>query len=111
MTNSRRGALVAALFLVGGCGLISAIDQLKQGINFKLPAQTYTVSTMDSRWRNLPPGTMIPPLPCGSGNPLADCCVSPIDCTQAPLVCEAEHCALKFTFEDAQKVDLANQAE
>jgi hypothetical protein len=109
MTNSRRGALVAALFLVGGCGLISAIDQLKQGINFKLPAQTYTVSTMDPRWHNLPAGTVIPPFPCGSGG--ANCCASPIDCTQVPLVCEADQCALKFTFEDAQKIDLAGQAE
>jgi hypothetical protein len=108
MTNSRRGALAAALLLVGGCGLIDAIDQLKQGINFKLPEQSYTVSTMDPRWHNLPPGTMIPPFPCGSGG--ASCCMSPIDCTQVPLVCEAEQCALKFTFDDVRKVDLATQA-
>ena len=29
--------MATSLFLVGGCGLISAIDQLKEGINFKLP--------------------------------------------------------------------------
>jgi hypothetical protein len=109
MTNSRRGALAAAVLLLGGCHLLDALDQLKS-ISFKLPAQMYTVSTSDSRWHNLPAGTMIPPFPCGGGTTVT-CCEAPIDCKQVPLVCENEQCALKFTFEDAQKIDLASVGE
>jgi hypothetical protein len=101
-----RGALLATLVLFGGCGLINALDKVK-GVTFKLPAQMYSVSTSDSRWRQPPPGG-IPAVPCGAGNPVASCCTTATDC---PLSCEDQSCALKFKYEDVQKIDLSKDEQ
>ena len=111
MRFSRRKVAVAGLAVVlGGCGLMDALDKLKS-IKFTLPAQMFSVSTNNPNWRSPPPGG-IPPLLCGPGQPVADCCMAPagappIDCTRTPLACESEHCALKFRYEQVQEVNLA----
>jgi hypothetical protein len=105
MLTSRRTAVVAVGLLLGGCGLLNALDKIK-GFTFTLPRQTYTVSTSNPNWRS-PPAGGLPAFPCGSGQLIADCCAPPVDCTRSPLVCEAERCALKFTYEQVQAVNLA----
>src|SRR6185436_10617690 len=107
MQFSRR-LVVVGVVMLGGCGLMDALDKLKS-INFTLPAQKFSVSTNNANWRSPPPGG-IPPLPCGPGQPVADCCASPVDCTRTPLSCEAERCALKFRYEQVQEVNLARDA-
>src|SRR5689334_25341635 len=107
---SRRLAMAGAVVLVGGCGLMDALDKLK-GVTFTLPKQTFSVSTDDANWRP-PPANGVPALPCGPGQPIADCCMAPpgsppIDCMRTPLSCEAERCALKFRYEQVQKLDLS----
>jgi hypothetical protein len=105
MLTSRRIMVVGgAALLLGGCGLMDALDKLKN-ITFKLPEQMYSVSTDNPNWRS-PPAGGIPPLPCGQGQPIANCCAAPIDCTRSPLVCEAERCSLKFTYEQVTEVKL-----
>ena len=105
--RSRRIALLGLLVLVGGCGLLDALDKLKS-VTFMLPAQTFTVTTDGPNWRS-PPASGIPPLPCGQGQPIPDCCKAPgIDCTRTPLSCEAERCALKFTYDQVAGVTLSN---
>jgi hypothetical protein len=111
MMFSRRIA-VAGLVVLGGCGLLDKLDNLK-GLTFMLPQQTFRVSTTDANWRP-PPAGGIPALPCGPGQPIADCCQAPpgapaIDCQRTPLTCEAEHCALKFKYEQSQLVDLQQE--
>src|SRR5436853_37517 len=106
MTFSRRLSLVAVVVLLGGCGLLGALDKLK-GVTFMLPTQTFTVSTDDPNW-HAPPASGVPALPCGPGQPVADCCMAPpgappVDCIRTPLVCEAEHCALKFKYEQVSE--------
>jgi uncharacterized protein YceK len=106
-----RVALSAVFFLLGGCGLIDALDKAKEGgFNLQLPAQKYTVSTTDQRWRQPPPGG-IPPIPCGAGNPMTTCCTAPIDCKATPLSCEQEMCALKFDYVEAKTIDLASDGQ
>jgi hypothetical protein len=109
MKVSRRMAVAGVAVLIGGCGLMDALDKLK-GLTFMLPTQTFTVSTDDANWHG-PPAGGIPALPCGPGQPIADCCMAPpgapaIDCTRTPLSCEAEHCALRFKYEKANEVNL-----
>lgn len=111
MRISRRVAvaaagLVAAAVVGGGCGLLDALDKFK-GITFQLPSRMYTVTTEDPRWRSPPPGG-VPPVPCGGG--LGDCCAPPISCSQFPLMCDEGKCALKFSYEEVSKVDLAKDA-
>ena len=102
----RRIALLGLAVLVGGCGLLDALDKLKS-VSFMLPAQSFTVTTDGPNWRS-PPAGGIPALPCGQGQPIADCCASPVDCMRTPLSCEAERCALKFTYEQVAGVTLSN---
>jgi len=102
--------VVVGVVVLGGCGLMDALDKLKS-IDFMLPAQKFSVSTNNANWRS-PPSGGIPPLPCGPGQPVADCCMAPpgappIDCTRTPLSCEAERCSLKFRYEQVQEVNLA----
>lgn len=99
-------AVVAGL---GGCGLMDALDKLKS-ITFTLPEQKYSVSTDSPNWRS-PPAGGIPPVPCGPGQPLASCCAPPIDCTRTPLSCEAERCALKFTYEQVSTLNLGRDVD
>jgi hypothetical protein len=104
----RRAVAGGAVVLLAGCGLIDALDKAK-GFTFMLPQQHLTVSTTSANWRSPPPGGL-PPVPCGAGQPLADCCMAPgVNCTQSPLVCEAEKCALKFTYEQVQPVNLSKE--
>jgi hypothetical protein len=110
MMFSRRLAVAGVVVLLGGCGLFDALDKLK-GLTFMLPTQTFTVSTNNANWRS-PPASGVPPLPCGPGQPIADCCVPPagapaVDCTRTPLVCEAERCVLSFRYEEVKEVNLA----
>jgi len=95
---------------VGGCGLLSELDKLKS-VTFQLPQRSYSVSTSDPQWKT--PPAMFPIVSCGDGpNALTkDCCatppgVPPLDCSRAPLTCEENACALKFKYEQVQKVDL-----
>jgi len=108
MKRSRRIAL-AGLVVLGGCGLLDKLDDLK-GLTFMLPKQTFTVSTSDANW-HAAPSSGIPAALCGPGQPIADCCMAPpgappIDCQRTPLSCEAEHCVLKFKYEQVQPVNL-----
>jgi hypothetical protein len=106
----RQITVAAAVVLLAGCGLINALDKVK-GFTFMLPARTLTVSTNSPNWRS-PPAEGIPPVPCGAGQPLADCCMAPgVDCMRSPLVCESAKCALKFTYEQVQPVDLSKDVE
>jgi hypothetical protein len=105
MRNAGRFA-IAAVILGSGCGLINALDKLKEGVTFDLPSQMYSVSTDNPNWRP-PPAGGIPPLPCGPTQLIADCCAAPVDCKSTPLVCEAEKCALKFNYEEVKAVNLS----
>jgi hypothetical protein len=100
----------ALAFTVSGCGLLSELDKLK-GVTFQLPERSYSVSTSDPQWK-MPPATF-PIVSCGDApNALTkDCCtappgVPPLDCSRGMLSCEENACALKFTYEQVQKVDL-----
>jgi hypothetical protein len=106
---SRRIMVGGAALLLAGCGLMDALDKLK-GITFMLPPQMYSVSTDNPNWRS-PPAGGIPPLPCGQGQPVANCCSAPIDCMRTPLVCEADRCSLKFTYEQVTAVNLAKDVD
>src|SRR3954469_23206516 len=114
MRNVRasRVPLCAALILLSGCGLINALDKLKN-ITFMLPKRMYSVSTTDPRWKT-PPAEGIPAVSCGSGPGalVMDCCMPipggpAVDCVRSPLVCSEGKCALKFTYEQVQSVNLA----
>jgi hypothetical protein len=48
---------------------------------------------------------------CGPGQPLPTCCPPTVDCTRSPLSCEAERCALKFTYEQASMLNLAKDVD
>lgn len=109
MPTGRRAALGLLVVMAGGCQVLDALDKLKS-VSFMLPTQSYSVSTSDPHWRS-PPTSGLPPLPCGAGQPIADCCAPPVDCTRAPLVCEADRCALKFNYEQAKPINLANVME
>jgi hypothetical protein len=93
------------MVLLAGCGLTDKLDNLN-GVTFMLPEQKFSVATDGANWRS-PPSSGIPPAPCGPGQPVADCCASPVDCTRTPLVCEAERCALKFQYEQVKELNLA----
>jgi hypothetical protein len=109
MRNAGRFVVVTAAVLMSGCGLVDALDKLKHGVTFDLPAQTYSVRTDQPAWRS-PPPSGIPPLPCGPGQLIADCCAAPVDCQSTPLVCDAEKCALKFNYEEVKQVNLSEVA-
>jgi hypothetical protein len=103
-----RRSFWALVLAVGGCGLLSELDKLKS-VGFQLPERSYSVSTSDPQWK-MPPATF-PPVSCGDA-PSAltkDCCAAPgvpVDCARTPLTCEENVCALKFKYEQVQKVDL-----
>lgn len=107
--RARRISLCVALILFSGCGLINALDKLKN-ITFMLPKRMYSVSTDDPTWK-APPAGGIPAVPCGPGGLVADCCMpapgTMLDCVRSPLVCAENKCALKFLFEQVKLVDLA----
>lgn len=97
---------IAALPGVTSCGLIDLASF--DGITFQLPEQTYTLSTDDPRWKQLPQGG-VPPVTCGGAGALVDdCCSIPtVNCGISPMSCEAGMCALKFTYEVTSPIDLA----
>jgi hypothetical protein len=112
MKLSLRLTVAGVLAVLGGCGVLDKIDNLKT-ISFMLPRQEFKVSTNDPNW-HAPPTSGVPALPCGPGQPIADCCTAPagapaIDCNRTPLSCEAEHCALKFKYEQVGPVDLSHE--
>ncbi len=102
------------LLLGVGCGLIDLASF--RGVTFKLPSKSYSVSTTDPRWKAPPPGG-VPNITCGTGGLVMDCCKPPapvpaINCVQFPLTCDAgppSVCALKFSYEVAQVIDLAKE--
>jgi hypothetical protein len=112
MTKAR---LIPAMFLfLAGCGLVNELKDFK-GINFQLPVRKYSVSTDDPQW-HAPPETFtsIPPISCGSGGVVADCCNPPppfpnFGCDKVPLACDGGVCSLKFAYEQVQAVDLAKE--
>lgn len=109
--NPRRLPLL--LLALMGCDLI---DQLKNPtIAFTLPKQTFNVSTNDPRWKQ-PPDEGVPNLTCGSGAGalVMDCCVPPapappLNCQLYPMTCEAGSCVMKFNYEQASPITLADQ--
>jgi hypothetical protein len=105
-------SVVGALALCSACGLINELENFK-GINFQLPERKYSVSTDDPRWRP-PPIDGVPAITCGDGGIVMDCCAPPaplpaIDCTRSPLSCQAGTCALSFTYDQVQVIDLARE--
>jgi hypothetical protein len=104
--------ILGGVVLLGGCDLKSQLDSFKQ-ITFQLPERKYTVSTMDPSWHP-PPLDGVPPVTCGAGGIVMDCCNPPaplaaIDCVRSPLACVEGTCALKFTYDQVQMVDLARE--
>src|SRR4051794_3669266 len=99
MRNVRavRVVLWGTLIFLSGCGLINALDKLKN-ITFMLPKRTYSVSTMDPAWKSPPTGVDWA-VPCGPDAVVKDCCMPlpgvAVDCLhRSPLVCTANKCAL-----------------
>jgi len=95
-----------------GCGLADQLDKLRT-VSFRLPQRSYSVSTMDPRWKH-PPAGGIPQVPCGPGGVTPDCCSFPmggmsVDCARSPMVCDAGSCALKFRYEQDSRVDLGGE--
>ncbi len=102
-------AVVMALGLGGamGCGLLSK-DILKT--SFNLPAKTFSVDT--AAWK-LPPGDF-PAVPCGDGQPVADCCDPPdplpkVDCNATQLSCDNALCTLHQPISIPQTMDLKKE--
>jgi|tagenome__1003787_1003787.scaffolds.fasta_scaffold20822138_1 hypothetical protein len=98
--------------LVSACGLIHELENFK-GINFDLPERKYSVSTDDPSWKS-PPLDGVPAVSCGAGGLVMDCCTPPpplpaIDCARSPLACDAGNCALEFTYDQVQGVNLAKE--
>src|SRR5262249_27350704 len=84
-----------------------------KGINFQLPDRKYSVSTDDPSWHP-PPLDGVPEITCGAGGIVMDCCTPPaplpaIDCTRSPLSCQAGSCALAFSYDQVQAIDLARE--
>jgi len=108
--NIRVGQVVAFGYAVlgGGCDLIDQIQNLDH-VNFTLPKRTYSVDTQDPNWKSPPQGG-IPAAPCGPQGPIQNCCMPApgvtIDCARSPLSCETGACALRFTYERVQQINL-----
>jgi hypothetical protein len=105
--------LAAIVLFAASCGLVNELENFK-GINFQLPVRKYAVSTDDMQWETPPQDfTQIPPISCGAGGLVMDCCNPPpplpMFCTQVPLVCDGGYCTLKFVYEQTQTVDLAKE--
>jgi hypothetical protein len=99
-------AVTAAIALSASCGLIKGDLGT---LNFQLPAKNFSFDTAGGMWK-APPGTF-PPVACGPGQLVTDCCHPPApapapDCTATPLVCENSVCVLAFPVTVIQKIDL-----
>jgi hypothetical protein len=103
--------LIAALAL-SGCDLLDLARN--PSITFKLPAQSYSFSTMDARWK-APPPTFSQRIDCSMP---PDCCTLPgapagtpasFDCAQFSLTCDAGQCGISFPLETARAVDLSKE--
>lgn len=103
------GGTLAAVLLMGGCGLISS-DITK--LTFDLPDQTYSFDT--SMWGNLPPqaaGAAFPSIPCSADG---DCCnlaaqTGQVSCTTTPMVCASGSCQGQIPESLSSSINLAMQ--
>jgi hypothetical protein len=105
--------VLVPVLALAGCGLVDDLQNLGQGLSFKLPPQMYSVSSSDPTWQSPPSG--VPNITCGSaGAMVMDCCMPPppyntqVDCNVNKLECLEGSCAFKFLFERANKIDLAS---
>src|SRR5260370_30060824 len=90
-----------------GCGLFS---KALLSTSFTLPSKSYSFDT--ASW-HLPSGD-IPPVPCGDGQLVPDCCNPPDplpnpDCSVNMLACDAGMCALHVPVSIAQQMDLKKE--
>jgi hypothetical protein len=97
----------------GGCDLLDLARN--PAINVKLPAQTYSFSTTDARWKS-PPATFSQRIDCAKPD---DCCMvpgapagtpAPFDCAQFSLVCDTGgQCGITFPLDVARAIDLSKE--
>jgi hypothetical protein len=96
-----------ALGSAASCGLISS-DILST--SFSLPAKSYSFDT--AVW-HLPSGSF-PPIPCGAGEVVEDCCNPPAplpspDCSVNMLSCDDALCTLHVPISVSQTMDLKKE--
>jgi hypothetical protein len=98
-----------------GSGLLSGCDLLEfaknPSVTLTLPARSYSFSTMDPRWKS-PPPNYTQKISC---QVVEDCCKNfpggvSIDCSQFPLVCDKNTCAMRINLEVPQTIDLKKDA-
>lgn len=105
-TSRVRFVVAGGLVLMAGCGLVSSDIAT---LTFQIPPKSFSFDTSSSMWK-APPGSF-PPVPCGAGQVVTDCCHPPApapspDCMATPLACEDSVCALEFPVSISQKIDL-----
>jgi hypothetical protein len=106
------GWLACALF---GSGLMSGCDLLEfaknPSITLTLPSRSYSFSTSDPRWKQ-PPPNYNQKITC---QVVSDCCKIPgggaiAECSQFPLACEGNVCAMRIALDVPQPIDLKKDA-
>jgi hypothetical protein len=109
------GSLAFAILgsvLAAGCDLLEFAQN--PSITLSLPTRSYSFSTMDPRWKAPPPNfnQMV------SCNVASDCCKNPpgapagttFECSQFPLICDSNVCAMRINLEVPQTIDLKRDA-
>ena len=93
---------------MSGCDLLEFAKN--PSVTLTLPTRSYSFSTDDPRWK-APPPNYTQKISCQA---VADCCVAPggvtFDCSQFPLVCESNTCAMRINLEMPQTIDLKKDA-
>lgn len=106
-------AVLGMSFAGSGCGLLSSDIA---SVSFDLPSKRYSFNTNDGMWK-LPAGEF-PPVACGDGQLITDCCNPPDplpkpDCAATPLTCEPSNdmmvCTLRFPVSVVQPMDLKKE--
>jgi hypothetical protein len=95
--------------LVAGCDLIEFAKN--PSITLTLPTRSYSFSTTDPRWKSPPPNFN----QAVSCNMVSDCCkiaagAPSFECSQFPLACDSNVCAMKVDLEVPQTIDLKKDA-
>ena len=98
-----------------GSGMMAGCDLLEfaknPSVNLTLPSRSYSFSTDDPRWKS-PPPYFTQKISC---QVVDDCCKNlpagiSVDCSQFPLVCDTNTCAIRINLEVPQTIDLKKDA-